>query len=147
MVENIIILFLRYVFHCLVFHFQDMTQYQAKCQELQATEMNLRSQISLYTDKYDEFQNALTRSNEVFGGFKGEMEKVSRTFCVFLQFACCAFKKLVYSNDHRYMFQKVTMYMHSGTFPVMCACLCIMISKTVRLLSARNVSFYSAAFI
>jgi len=54
-----------------------MTQYQAKCQELQATEINLRSQISLYTDKYDEFQNALTRSNEVFGGFKGEMEKVS----------------------------------------------------------------------
>lgn len=61
----------------MVFHFQDMTQYQAKCQELQATEINLRSQISLYTDKYDEFQNALTRSNEVFGGFKGEMEKVS----------------------------------------------------------------------
>jgi len=80
-----------------------MTQYQAKCQELQATEINLRSQISLYTDKYDEFQNALTRSNEVFGGFKGEMEKVSWTFCVFLQFACCIFKELVYSYDHRYM--------------------------------------------
>jgi hypothetical protein len=39
--------------------------------------MNLRSQISLYTDKYYEFQNALTRSNEVFEGFKGEVEKVS----------------------------------------------------------------------
>jgi hypothetical protein len=61
----------------LAFHLQELTQYQAKCQELQATELNLRSQISLYTDKYDEFQNALTRSNEVFGGFKGEMEKVS----------------------------------------------------------------------
>jgi hypothetical protein len=59
----------------------DMTQYQAKCQELQTTEMNLRSQISLYTDKYDEFQNALTRSNEVFGGFKGEMEKMSKKIC------------------------------------------------------------------
>jgi hypothetical protein len=54
-----------------------LTEYQAKCQELQTTEVQLRSQISLYTDKYDEFQNALSRSNEVFGGFKGEMEKVS----------------------------------------------------------------------
>lgn len=59
------------------FHFQDLTEYQTKCRELQTTEVNLRSQISLYTDKYDEFQNALSRSNEVFGGFKGEMEKVS----------------------------------------------------------------------
>jgi len=65
--------------------------------------MNLRSQISLYTDKYDEFQNALTRSNEVFGGFKGEMEKVSWTYYVYLQFECRIFRKLVYSNDHRYM--------------------------------------------
>lgn len=32
----------------------------------------------MYTDKYDEFQNALTKSNEVFGGFKDEMEKVWR---------------------------------------------------------------------
>ncbi|XP_069689808.1 gamma-taxilin-like isoform X2 [Periplaneta americana] len=59
----------------------DLTEYQAKCQELQTTEVNLRSQISLYTDKYDEFQNALSRSNEVFGGFKGEMEKMSKKIC------------------------------------------------------------------
>jgi cell division protein FtsB len=64
-------------FCCLAFHLQELTQYQAKCQELQATELNLRSQISLYTDKYDEFQKALTMSNELLGGFKGEMEKVS----------------------------------------------------------------------
>lgn len=30
----------------------------------------------MYTDKYDEFQSALTKSNEVFGGFNEEMEKV-----------------------------------------------------------------------
>lgn len=59
----------------------DLTEYQARCQELQTTEVNLRSQISLYTDKYDEFQNALSRSNEVFGGFKGEMEKMSKKIC------------------------------------------------------------------
>ncbi|KDR22608.1 gamma-taxilin isoform X2 [Zootermopsis nevadensis] len=59
----------------------DLTEYQTKCRELQTTEVNLRSQISLYTDKYDEFQNALSRSNEVFGGFKGEMEKMSKKIC------------------------------------------------------------------
>ncbi|PNF22844.1 hypothetical protein B7P43_G01394 [Cryptotermes secundus] len=59
----------------------DLTEYQAKCQELRTTEVNLRSQISLYTDKYDEFQNALIKSNEVFGGFKGEMEKMSKKVC------------------------------------------------------------------
>jgi hypothetical protein len=68
-----------------------LTEYQAKCQELQTTEVNLRSQISLYTDKYDEFQNALSRSNEVFGGFKGEMEKVSLPLCVFFLLAHCIF--------------------------------------------------------
>lgn len=55
---------------------QDLTQYQTRCQEFQATEVNLRNQISMYNDKYDEFQKALTRSNEVFSGFKTEMEKV-----------------------------------------------------------------------
>ena len=30
----------------------------------------------MYTNKYDEFQNALAKSNEVFGGFHEEMEKV-----------------------------------------------------------------------
>lgn len=54
----------------------ELTQYQSRCNDLQSTEVALRSQIAMYTDKYDEFQNALTKSNEVFGGFKGEMEKV-----------------------------------------------------------------------
>lgn len=44
---------------------------------MQTQEVGLRSQISMYTDKYDEFQNALTKSNQVFGGFNEEMEKVS----------------------------------------------------------------------
>lgn len=59
----------------------DLTQYQARCQEFQATEVNLRNQISMYNDKYDEFQKALTRSNEVFSGFKTEMEKMSKKIC------------------------------------------------------------------
>lgn len=55
---------------------QKLAQYDAQVQEHQATEAKLRSKISMYNDKYDEFQNALTKSNEVFGGFNEEMEKV-----------------------------------------------------------------------
>lgn len=44
---------------------------------MQNTEIDLRSQISLYDEKYEEFQNALARSNKVFAGFKGDMELVS----------------------------------------------------------------------
>lgn len=33
--------------------------------------------MSLYTEKFEEFQNTLSKSNEVFTTFKQEMEKVS----------------------------------------------------------------------
>ncbi|XP_039289310.1 LOW QUALITY PROTEIN: alpha-taxilin [Nilaparvata lugens] len=56
----------------------EITQYQARCQEFQTNEINLRKQISLYNEKYDEFQKALAKSNEVFGGFKVEMDKMSK---------------------------------------------------------------------
>ncbi|XP_067013351.2 alpha-taxilin isoform X2 [Anabrus simplex] len=59
----------------------EVVECQAKIQDLQATETSLRSQISLYTNKYDEFQNALSRSNDVFEGFKGEMERMSKKIC------------------------------------------------------------------
>ncbi|XP_054271947.1 alpha-taxilin [Macrosteles quadrilineatus] len=59
----------------------EIQQYQQRCTEFQATEVNLRNQISMYNDKYDEFQKALARSNDVFGGFKGEMEKMSKKIC------------------------------------------------------------------
>jgi Myosin-like coiled-coil protein len=39
-------------------------------------ESQLRGQITMYSEKYEEFQGALTRSNEVFNGFKAEMDKV-----------------------------------------------------------------------
>jgi len=42
-------------------------------------ETALRGQITMYSDKYEEFQGALTRSNEVFNSFKAEMEKVRVT--------------------------------------------------------------------
>lgn len=35
-------------------------------------------QLSLYTEKFEEFQTTLSKSNEVFTTFKQEMEKVGR---------------------------------------------------------------------
>lgn len=52
--------------------------YRAKIMELQGTETNLRSQLAVYTDKYDEFQNALVKSNQMFGRFKVQMDKMSK---------------------------------------------------------------------
>ncbi|KAK2584586.1 hypothetical protein KPH14_006947 [Odynerus spinipes] len=55
-----------------------LTEYQTQIQELQATEAALKSQINIYTDKYDEFQNSLSRSNKVCGEFNDEMERMSK---------------------------------------------------------------------
>ena len=33
-------------------------------------------QVRLYTEKYEEFQQTLSKSNEVFSSFKVEMDKV-----------------------------------------------------------------------
>ncbi|KAJ2954592.1 hypothetical protein O0L34_g2887 [Tuta absoluta] len=55
-----------------------VAQYRAKVVELQGTEAALKGQLAIYTDKYDEFQNALVKSNQVFGGFKEQMEMMSK---------------------------------------------------------------------
>ncbi|XP_034253201.1 beta-taxilin isoform X2 [Thrips palmi] len=56
----------------------ELTQCQVRAREQEKTELKLREQVELYTNKYDEFQTALSRSNEVFGGFKDEMDKMSK---------------------------------------------------------------------
>ncbi|KAI5644756.1 myosin-like coiled-coil protein domain-containing protein [Phthorimaea operculella] len=55
-----------------------VAQYRAKVVELQGIEAALKGQLAVYTDKYDEFQNALVKSNQVFGGFKEQMEMMSK---------------------------------------------------------------------
>ncbi|XP_026483188.2 gamma-taxilin [Vanessa tameamea] len=55
-----------------------LAQYRAKIIELQGTESSLKGQLAIYMEKYDEFQNALVKSNQVFGGFKEQMEKMSK---------------------------------------------------------------------
>ncbi|XP_026989671.1 alpha-taxilin [Tachysurus fulvidraco] len=41
-------------------------------------EVHLKQQLSLYTEKFEEFQNTLSKSNEVFTTFKQEMEKMTK---------------------------------------------------------------------
>jgi chromosome segregation ATPase len=55
---------------------RELASYQVQCQEFSSNETALRSQITMYSEKYDEFQQALARSNEVFSSFKNEMDKV-----------------------------------------------------------------------
>ncbi|CAH1635900.1 unnamed protein product [Spodoptera littoralis] len=55
-----------------------LAQYRAKIMELQGTETSLRSQLAVYTDKYDEFQNALTKSNKMFTNFKEQMDMMAK---------------------------------------------------------------------
>lgn len=43
---------------------------------------SLLIQITLYSERFEEFQKTLTKSNEVFATFKQEMEKVSRSSCL-----------------------------------------------------------------
>ena len=40
------------------------------------TEVHLKTQLQIYTQKYSEFESTLNKSNEVFAAFKSEMEKV-----------------------------------------------------------------------
>ena len=40
--------------------------------------MVLRQQLSMYTDKYDDFQKALTASNRTFVGFKDQMDTMTK---------------------------------------------------------------------
>merc|ERR1739838_675220 len=47
-----------------------------KNQMLEQNEKHLRAQIELYTEKYDEFQSTLSKSNTVFNNFKSEMAQM-----------------------------------------------------------------------
>lgn len=58
---------------------EDYLQEKKKNELLIEQEQELRNQLSLYTEKFEEFQKTLTRSNEVFATFKQEMNKMSKT--------------------------------------------------------------------
>jgi chromosome segregation ATPase len=57
----------------------ESVEHQRRCEQLTQQEIELRGQLSLYTEKFEEFQKTLTKSNEVFGTFKKEMDKMTKT--------------------------------------------------------------------
>jgi hypothetical protein len=57
---------------------QMIADLQKRCSDLSASEMKLRTELSVYTSKYEEFQGVLGKSNEMFAGFKRDMEKMSK---------------------------------------------------------------------
>lgn len=46
--------------------------------EMEMRERALKEQLSIYTTKYDQFQNSLQKSNDVFATYKVELEKMSK---------------------------------------------------------------------
>lgn len=49
---------------------------QKRCEVLTQQETELRGQLSMYSDKFEEFQQTLTRSNQVFSTFKKDTDRV-----------------------------------------------------------------------
>ncbi|KAK3238986.1 hypothetical protein CYMTET_51055 [Cymbomonas tetramitiformis] len=53
--------------------------YKEQTMVLAATEQELRGQLSAYKEKFEQFQEMLTKSHEVFTTFKADMDKMSKT--------------------------------------------------------------------
>ncbi|XP_029701961.1 gamma-taxilin [Takifugu rubripes] len=56
----------------------DATESRRKCELMKEQEIRLKQQLSLYMDKFEEFQSTLAKSNEVFSTFRQEMEKMTK---------------------------------------------------------------------
>ncbi|CAL8404586.1 unnamed protein product [Boreogadus saida] len=60
------------------FLLKDATESRHKCELMREQETQLKQQLSLYMDKFEEFQSTLAKSNEVFTTFRQEMEKMTK---------------------------------------------------------------------
>uniref|UniRef100_A0A3Q4BJJ8 Uncharacterized protein n=1 Tax=Mola mola TaxID=94237 RepID=A0A3Q4BJJ8_MOLML len=60
------------------FLLKDVTESRHKCELMKEQETQLKQQLSLYMDKFEEFQSTLAKSNEVFTTFRQEMEKMTK---------------------------------------------------------------------
>ncbi|XP_077404452.1 alpha-taxilin isoform X2 [Vanacampus margaritifer] len=60
------------------FLLQETLESQRMCELMKQQEGHLKQQLSLYTEKFEEFQTTLSKSNEVFATFKQEMEKMTK---------------------------------------------------------------------
>uniref|UniRef100_H3A201 Taxilin gamma n=1 Tax=Latimeria chalumnae TaxID=7897 RepID=H3A201_LATCH len=61
-----------------VFLLNEATESRCKCEVMRHQETKLKQQLSLYMDKFEEFQTTLAKSNEVFTTFRQEMEKMTK---------------------------------------------------------------------
>ncbi|XP_045394980.1 gamma-taxilin isoform X2 [Lemur catta] len=57
------------------FLLKEATESRHKYEEMKQEEVQLKQQLSLYMDKFEEFQTTMAKSNELFTTFKQEMEK------------------------------------------------------------------------
>ncbi|XP_073483492.1 beta-taxilin [Aquarana catesbeiana] len=53
-------------------------EWKVQTKMLKDQETVLKTQIALYSERFDEFQNSLTKSNDIFTTFKKEMEKMTK---------------------------------------------------------------------
>ncbi|XP_019405710.1 PREDICTED: beta-taxilin [Crocodylus porosus] len=53
-------------------------EWKLQAKMLKEQETILQAQITLYSERFEEFQKTLTKSNEVFASFKQEMEKMTK---------------------------------------------------------------------
>ncbi|XP_071230811.1 alpha-taxilin-like [Salvelinus alpinus] len=60
------------------FLLKEAAESQSMCELMKQQEVHLKQQLSLYTEKFEEFQTTLSKSNEVFTTFKQEMEKMTK---------------------------------------------------------------------
>ncbi|XP_041127970.1 gamma-taxilin-like isoform X2 [Polyodon spathula] len=60
------------------FLLKEATESRHMCELMKEQESQLKQQLSLYMDKFEEFQTTLAKSNEVFTTFRQEMEKMTK---------------------------------------------------------------------
>nr|XP_028595013.1 alpha-taxilin-like isoform X1 [Podarcis muralis]XP_028595014.1 alpha-taxilin-like isoform X1 [Podarcis muralis]XP_028595015.1 alpha-taxilin-like isoform X1 [Podarcis muralis] len=60
------------------FLLKEAVESQRMCELMKQQETHLKEQLALYTAKFEEFQNTLSKSSEVFTTFKQEMEKMTK---------------------------------------------------------------------
>ncbi|XP_040192806.1 gamma-taxilin [Rana temporaria] len=60
------------------FLLNEATETRQKFEELKHQETQLKQQLSLYMDKFEEFQTTMAKSNELFTTFRQEMEKMTK---------------------------------------------------------------------
>uniref|UniRef100_A0A3Q2THC8 Taxilin alpha n=1 Tax=Fundulus heteroclitus TaxID=8078 RepID=A0A3Q2THC8_FUNHE len=60
------------------FLLKEAVESKRMCELMKQQEVHLKQQLSLYTEKFEEFQTTLSKSNEVFTTFKQEMEKMTK---------------------------------------------------------------------